>query len=438
MIRVIHAQIYSKDFSPLDSLARDYSSCVRFSYSRFKKDSMEFSDVRRSAKAMYPRLNTRQISDAAIEAQGIHRRNGDVKVVFGGRKLAKTMKSGESTSKAWKDARDCRMYSRGDTTKSGNPNLRVVGDSLRVTVGNRKFEAYKMFFPRKYRTSLKRLLDSGTAYNVRIMKQDDNHWRVAIDYETTVPAATVDFNDGAIGVDTNPDRIAVAEVSSDGNYISSKTFVNSRLKDGSKDKRMYDVGVMAKSVVAMAKQSNKGVVIENLEFKNKFGGNKKFNRMKSNFLWRKFTEILERRCLDSGIACRRVNPAYTSVIGRCKYAPMYKTTAHEAAAFTIARRGLGFGEKISVNGCPSGIVKQKIMGTLEEKYHGRKVHSWVLWSKLKAALTGPGKRMRSLQELRDHFLYDGGSPSGEAFLQELVAGSDDNNHSGGRKAALQG
>jgi IS605 OrfB family transposase len=359
-------------------------------------------------------------------------------VVFGGRKLAKTMKSGESTSKAWKDARDCRMYSRGDTTKSGNPNLRVVGDSLRVTVGNRKFKAYKMFVPRKYRTSLKRLLDSGTAYNVRIMKQDDNHWRVAIDYETTVPATIVNFDDGAIGVDTNPDRIAVAEVSSDGNYISSKTFVNSRLKDGSTHKRMYDVGVMAKGVVAMAKQSNKGVIIENLEFKNKFGSNRKFNRMKSNFLWRKFTEILERRCLESGIACRRVNPAYTSVIGRCKYAPMYKTAVHEAAAFAIVRRGLGFGEKISVNGCPSGLVKQKIMGTLEEKYHGRKVHSWVLWGKLKAALTGPGKRMRSLQELRDHFLYDGGSPSGEAFLQELVAGSDDNNHSGGRKAALQG
>lgn len=438
MIRVIHAQIYSKDFSQLESLTRDYSSCVRFSYSRFKKDGMDFNSVRRSAKTVYPGLNTRQISDAAMEAQGIHKRNGDGKVVFGGRRLFKMMKSGDTTRKVWQDARDCRMYSRGDATKSGNPNLRVVGDALRVTMGNRKFENYKMFVPRKYRLILKRLLESGSAYNVRIMKQDDNHWRVAIDCETTTPATTVVFNDGAIGVDTNPDRVAVAEVSSDGNYISSETFVNSRLKDGSTDKRMYDVGVMVKKVVAMAKERNKGVVIENLEFKNKFNGNRKSNRMKSNFLWKKFAEVLERRCLESGIACKRVNPAYTSVIGRCKYAPMYKTTVHESAAFAIARRGLGFGEKISVNGCSSRLVKRKIMGTLEEKYHGRKVHSWVLWGKLKAALTGPGKRMRSLQELRDHFLYDGGSPSGEAFLQELVAGSNDNNHSGGRKAALQG
>ena len=43
---------------------------------------------------------------------------------------------------------------------------------------------------------------------------------------------------------------------------------------------------------------------------------------------------------------KKVNPAYTSVIGRFKYAKMYGLSVHEAASFVIGRRGLDFEEKI--------------------------------------------------------------------------------------------
>jgi hypothetical protein len=77
------------------------------------------------------------------------------------------------------------------------------------------------------------------------------------------------------------------------------------------------------------------------------------------------------------------------------------------------------------------------MGTLDEKYRGKKVHSWALWSKVKAVLTGQWKRMRNLQELRDYFHDDSENLSSEAFLSELVVGSDCNNNLGKRKVALQ-
>jgi hypothetical protein len=77
------------------------------------------------------------------------------------------------------------------------------------------------------------------------------------------------------------------------------------------------------------------------------------------------------------------------------------------------------------------------MGTLDEKYRGKKVHSWALWSKVKAVLTGQWKRMRNLQELRDYFHDDSENLSSEAFLLELVVGSNCSNNFGSRKATLQ-
>jgi len=125
------------------------------------------------------------------------------------------------------------------------------------------------------------------------------------------------------------------------------------------------------------------------------------------------------------------------VIGKVKYKEMYGITTHEAASHVIARRGLGFNEKLSVYNCPKERVKKKIVRNLGEKYHNKKVHSWVLWGKIKAVLTEQWERMRDLQELRDYFLDDSETLSGEDFLLELVKGSNYNNDSGSRRTSLQ-
>jgi Putative transposase DNA-binding domain. len=57
-------------------------------------------------------------------------------------------------------------------------------------------------------------------------------------------------------------------------------------------------------------------------------------------------EITARR---NGIEIRKVNPAYTSLIGKLKYAPQFNIDKDIAAAFVIARRGLGYKEKLPKN-----------------------------------------------------------------------------------------
>jgi CYTH domain-containing protein len=57
----------------------------------------------------------------------------------------------EISNQEWKDKRDHQIYARGDVTKKGNLNIRLLDRSgdfyLRITVGNRKFEEYKLFIP---------------------------------------------------------------------------------------------------------------------------------------------------------------------------------------------------------------------------------------------------------------------------------------------------
>ena len=47
-----------------------------------------------------------------------------------------------------------------------------------------------------------------------------------------------------------------------------------------------------------------------------------------------------------GVEVHQVNPAFSSVIGRVKFMERYGLTVHQAAALVLARRLLGFSERI--------------------------------------------------------------------------------------------
>ena len=57
-------------------------------------------------------------------------------------------------------------------------------------------------------------------------------------------------------------------------------------------------------------------------------------------------EIVAKR---NGIQVIKVNPAYTSIIGKLKYAPLYNIDKDTAGAYVIGRRGLGFKERLPKN-----------------------------------------------------------------------------------------
>ena len=69
---------------------------------------------------------------------------------------------------------------------------------------------------------MQELLKSGQAYNVRFKRKDDNRFKVIIDFQVETPKPTINLDNGVIGVDTNPDRIALANITADGNLVADE------------------------------------------------------------------------------------------------------------------------------------------------------------------------------------------------------------------------
>jgi hypothetical protein len=84
---------------------------------------------------------TRQKLEAKL--QHIAKKLDNPKLVFGGRKAWEDLKAGVITKEEWIKKRDNQIYARGDATKNGNLNIRIIGDNLRITVGTRKWVTYK-------------------------------------------------------------------------------------------------------------------------------------------------------------------------------------------------------------------------------------------------------------------------------------------------------
>ncbi|CKG36473.1 transposase%2C IS605 OrfB family [Streptococcus pneumoniae] len=83
-----------------------------------------------------------------------------------------------------------------------------------------------------------------------------------------------------------------------------------------------------------------------MKFQQSHDTDKYSNRKFHQFTYKKMLDSLIRMALRNGFSVKTVNPVYTSVIGKLKYSKKFGISVHETAAFTIARRGLGFQERL--------------------------------------------------------------------------------------------
>lgn len=291
------------------------------------------------------KLNQRYINDAVYEANEIKAEG----VIFGGRSNWKKLLSGLITNSEWKEIRDSQVYSRGDRSKDGNPNLRVIRVKdeyqLRVTLpGGRNFTHYKLYIPEKFQ-DLFDLYDE--CYDVRII-HESGKFHVHIGFEVPEVKPVHLCSNGVYGVDTNPNGLGVVDLSPDGNLLGHQYLLDEKLQYASHNKRKNAIEALAIRLVDAAVEAKKGIVLEDLKFSQGKNGFKKFNRMRYNFIYRQLLLAIERRAIKMGVEVRKVNPAFTSIVGILKYQQQYSLNRHTAAALIIGRRGLGIMEKIRV------------------------------------------------------------------------------------------
>ena len=208
------------------------------------------------------------------------------------------------------------------------------------------------------------LEDHGDYYIVKcIIDIEENEY---INYSTS---------DGVIGVDCNADHYAIANVSKDGNYLGGYSLYFD-IKGKTSDQITKIIEAEAIAVVNEAVEQKKPIVIEDIDTTlSKMGdpyGNKKANSIKSLFAYKKMKEAIVNRAAKDGVAVTEVNPAYTSISGKMKYMRKLGISIHQAAAFTIGRRGLGH--------------KEKVPKALSKYIPNQHSHHWSHWNQLNRRL----------------------------------------------------
>ena len=361
------------------------------------------------------------------------------KVIFGGRENFEKRRSGKLSNEHWKNLRNNKLYSRGDKSKEGgNLNTRIErvavvpdygeGFSLSVAISHKVTKPKtaprvcgKLWVDVRLRKRLKEHLEDGGIYSIELIRGQDLKYRVHITFDEFVPNKVCNFSHGGIGVDVNPDCIALTEIDSSGNFISSQFLALPSLTYSRRTKRDNLIGEAAKEIVNIALAKGFGLVIESLSFVKKNKG-KQFNRMSHNFVYRRLLESIERRAIRCGVAIRKVHPAYTSIIGKYKYATDYGLSFHQAAALVIARRGLYFRERIpkkiqklipilitslsSLLPALEAKGKREVKRLLLKLENFRNIHSWSFWYSFNKSLRKVGVKTWLLRDINLLFKVD--------------------------------
>ncbi len=225
--------------------------------------------------------------------------------------------------------------------------------------------------------------------------RDAKSWKVMVSVDHATEWKKPNFSAGALGVDLNAGHVSAALVDRDGNPVEVFNFPC--VTYGKTSDQLQDaIRKVAAEIASLADRLGVPVVCEQLDFSEKKKTLKdakdaRYARMLSSFAYSAFSKALACACARQGVALRRVNPAYTSIIGRVKFARRYGLSVHEAASVTIARRAMGYSErlprsstgtvKVPTNGCDHVTLGLPVRKDASEQAPKSR-HVWSRWNGL--------------------------------------------------------
>jgi IS605 OrfB family transposase len=283
-------------------------------------------------------------------------------VIFGGAAAFHTRRKGRISRARWRAHRRAQFWSRGEKHKDGNLHTRIKpkGDSFTISIatlpmvkGHLTYVSADLWLPEKKRALLRAGLTS--AYSVRIIRSREG-WKAHITVREQVRGELLNHGpDKAItgGLDCNTDRLTIAAISPQGNLLARHTVWMPDLGDMRANKARLVIGnALTEALKWLSRHEVTCLVVEKLKFAQDHDTHHRSNRSTTKFR-STMVKLAIQLALRRGISVVQVNPAYTSVIGKYKYAIPYGMSGHEAAAYVIARRGQGREERL-----PKEIVTQ--------------------------------------------------------------------------------
>lgn len=340
-----------------------------------------------------------------LDQLNARKKAGKVKVRFGGKKLMQQRHTTNDVA-AWRKefararTREMMLTGRYDAPQG---NFMVSYDSMNqcfeyTAISGRKIKLYNVFFPygqdeieNAVTASIINTQNKGLPENQKTpcwplkpvtwsIKDCGNAFQIKC--TITIPDnknMNICYDDGCVAFDMNYDHLAVAEINQ---YGQLKTHFTVPFKmDGRTSGQIENaLSEALEKVFKHAAAVKKPIAMEDIKDvkKDLMYGNRTRNRKISQFAYDKITTLAESKSQKYGIAVRKVNPAYTSQIGKMKYMRKMGLSIHIAAAYVIGRRAMGFKDKVP-----------KEMRHLIPKAKRNK-HHWSQW----AGLSSPLKTIR--------------------------------------------
>jgi len=364
-----------EDYEEISKLMRLYGSAVRYAYNRFLENRSK-NEVYHLVRKTFKDLPSWYVESAIGEALEIlesvkSRGENPRKVVFGSKELFVKLcihhLQGwrlEEVKRKWNEKRKGRLVSIGHAENGGNPNIKLLlkDDETYLSItSTRRRKPIKAKVKRKVKSKRDKwsiligmiLEGKKFPYTIELRKENGEIYGY-VTFQIPIPEVKITKDNGVIGIDINarPFHLAIAEIGKDGNLISYTRIKLEYLRNFSKNRKEYEEWLVAHKVVSIAKEKNKAIVIEDINNlpKGKRGdGRRKLRKILSKFSYNRILEKIERLCKLNGIEIIKVNPAWTSVQGKLKYSPQLNIDKDIAGAYVIARRGLGFKERVPKN-----------------------------------------------------------------------------------------
>lgn len=384
---------------------RAESKALRQSIASLAKQKSPHSErQRRSYNAKKRRLQR-------AEQRLVRLESGRPALCFGSRKLFRAQFALEGNGyashdewlAAWRDARSNSFFLLGSKDETGGNQsctatlaengtlclrLRLPDALLARNVGQKYLMLQNVWFEHG-QLELYEALGSGRAISYRFLR-DSKGWRVFASTERPDTRAAADFHLGALGVDINADHLAVAETDRFGNLVGYHRMPCVTQGKTAKQRQQV-VREAGKAVVRLAAAAGKPLVHEKLDFsrrKQELGtfGDRRYARMLSSLAYSGIVQAIQSSALLDGVPTAAVNPAYTSVVGRVKYAKPLGISVHQAPALVIARRGMGYGEAAPRRSAvPDGKGDHL---EFELPARNRSKHEWSHWASVRSKLQG--------------------------------------------------
>ncbi|MCK9447038.1 hypothetical protein M0Q50_09330 [bacterium] len=331
-----------ENITVLEKLRKQYSNVVRFSYNRFKEGKTQ-KEIRLLCKDLNGiELNSWLVQCGIKEAEGIFKKNGEEKVIFGGKNNFNKRIKGLISNKELKEKRLLPIMIQGECMNKGNRSFKLnIINNNEIIFKISKDQHIKLKLP-KLRNNYKKLLynleqrndikqgEVGLTYSVRI---DSNN--IYISFEE-IKEEHKSIETRYIGIDLNPNEIGISI--KDGEEILELRHFVLNIKENNHVKIKHEIYEISKKIEKLFKKWNcKFIFVEDLTVKSReHGKGKKFNKMVNNQWIRKdFINNLEKRITNLGGKVFKVNPAYSSFIGNM----IYNYSDPINASLEIGRRG---------------------------------------------------------------------------------------------------